>query len=365
MKKKLLIINGYEQFGYHTDTYNYCLYLYKDFSITFISPYLGLEKIVNEDINIKYIPQIKNRALRFIFKIIYIIFYTIVINPDIIFLKYFTGCSIIKKLFLNKKFVLDIRTSQVVGTLKEIRSYNNKILKESEVFENITIITDEVRELLKIPEDKCNILPLGGKTLIKLEDDLNLDLDKKISLIYVGTFTRRRIIDTVKAFNKLSEKYNGENLEYKLIGFFENDIDEKKLLEEINKNQFNNIKYLGRVKNEELGKYFLESNIGVAFIPITEYFTNQPATKTYEYLFNGLFVIATSTIENQKVVNNKNGILIDDTEEAFYDALEYLYNNKVSFSRREIINTINNNSWENISLELGKYFNNILENNKR
>lgn len=249
--------------------------------------------------------------------------------------------------------------------MKEIRSYNNKILKESEVFENITIITDEVRKLLKIPEDKCNILPLGGKTLIKLEDDLNLDLDKKISLIYVGTFTRRRIIDTVKAFNKLSEKYNGENLEYKLIGFFENDIDEKMLLEEINKNQFNNIKYLGRVKNEELGKYFLESNIGVAFIPITEYFTNQPATKTYEYLFNGLFVIATSTIENQKVVNNKNGILIDDTEEAFYDALEYLYNNKVSFSRREIINTINNNSWENISLELGKYFNNILENNKR
>ena len=78
-----------------------------------------------------------------------------------------------------------------------------------------------------------------------------------------------------------------------------------------------------------------------------------------------MFVIATSTIENQKVVNNKNGILIDDTEEAFYDALEYLYNNKVSFSRREIINTINNNSWENISLELGKYFNNILENNKR
>lgn len=41
---------------------------------------------------------------------------------------------------------------------------------------------------------------------------------------------------------------------------------------------------------------------------MTEYYDSQPPTKTFEYALSGLYVLATKTRENEKVITNDNGV---------------------------------------------------------
>jgi len=91
-------------------------------------------------------------------------------------------------------------------------------------------------------------------------------------------------------------------------------------------------------------------NVGVSYVPITPYFDVQPPTKTFEYLLAGMPVIATRTKENEKVINEYNGVLIDDTPEDFRNGLALLYErisaNKFTSSR--IIESSESYTWERI-----------------
>lgn len=361
MKKNIVIISGYEQFGYHTDTYNYCMYLKDKYNITFVSADCNLPRINLEGIAVKYIKYSKMRAIRGINKILYPLIISLLKNVDLIFITHFEGCALLKLLLPNKKMILDIRTTEISRDVTRRQRLNEKLKKDIMKFEHITVISEGVRDMLGIPKEKSYILPLGAKTLINSNFDLNIFEHGKLSLLYVGTFRDRRIEDTIKAFNRLSEKYEARNLEYKLIGFFDTEEQKEKINRLINENKFRNIEFIGRVPNEKLGKYFIESNIGVSYIPITEYFNYQPPTKTYEYLFNGLYTIATNTVENAKIINHENGIIIEDTEESFYNALEKLYNQYSNIKRSDIIKTVEDYNWKNICDNLGDYMDSILE----
>lgn len=360
MKKNIVIISGYEQFGYHTDTYNYCMYLKEKFNITFISVDCKLPRILVEGIDVLYIRHSNIRLIRGINKIVYPLVYTIIKKADLVFITHFEGCGYIKSILKNKKMILDIRTTEISSDTNRRYRLNSKLSKDINKFEYISVISHGIKEMLNIPNEKSYILPLGAKTLVQCKKDINIFNDGKLSMIYVGTFKERRIEDTIIAFNKLSEKYRGKNLEYTLIGFFDSLEQEKKIKKLISKNKFGNINFIGRIHNEELGKYFEKMNVGLSYVPITEYFNYQPPTKTYEYLFNGLYTIATNTYENQKIITKNNGILIEDSTESLYEALEYLYNNQKSITRSEIIKSIDKYSWENISYGLEQYINSII-----
>lgn len=363
MKRKIAIVSGYEQFGYHTDTYNYCLYLKKNFDIVFISPDCNLPQIDLEGVKVKYLPHSNIRILRGIYKLLFQLIYIYIYRCELVFITYFEKCKLLKKLLIGKKCILDIRTTEISSNENKRKSFNDKLKKEINEFDNITVISEGVRDLLEISKNKSYILPLGAKTLINQYDTQKLLEVGKLSLLYVGTFKERRIEDTIEAFKKFSNEVNGKNLEYNLIGFFENKEQEEYILNLIKEN--NNIRFLGRIPNEELGEYFNKSNIGVSYIPVTNYFNYQPPTKTYEYLFNGMYTIATDTIENIKLINNGvNGILIKDNKESFYQALKSIYFNRPNIKRSEIINTVEQYSWEKICLELKYYLNNIINENK-
>lgn len=358
--KKILIISAYEQFGYHTDTYNYCIYLKNKFDITFMCLDRNLPKVHLEGIDVKYIKKSNSKIIRLMRRIYHTISYLMFNSVDLVFIMNYSGCRLLKKIFKNKKMILDIRTTEINKDSTTRYKSNKKIIENIKEFDYITVISEGVREYLNIPKEKSYILPLGGKTLITNGLEENIFENKKLSLIYVGTFVERRIEDTIIAFNKISDKYKGKNLEYNLIGFFENKEEEEKIIRLINNNNYNNINFIGRVKNEELGKYFMKSNIGISYIPITEYFDNQPPTKTYEYLFNGLFTIATDTKENRKIINKTNGILIDDTSDSFYNALDAIYCSVNNISRNEIIKSVECYSWEKICNGLANYINSII-----
>ena len=108
------------------------------------------------------------------------------------------------------------------------------------------------------------------------------------------------------------------------------------------------MKYVGRKEYNELQPFFETHNIGVSYIPITEYFQYQPPTKTYEYIRNGLVCIATNTFENQKVINRSNGVLINEGKQSFCEGLEHIYQNFDEYNSKNISKAAAKYSWDNI-----------------
>ncbi len=147
---------------------------------------------------------------------------------------------------------------------------------------------------------------------------------------------------------------------YTIIAFGNEDevMDIRNLINKLNLND--KISFLGEIRPPILYKYFDSSNIGVSFIPITKYFNCQPATKTYEYLINGMPVIATNTHENKKIINENNGVLINDDVNSFAEGLYILYKNRKQYSFNNITYLSSNYSWENI---LKKYLDPIINSN--
>ncbi len=342
MKKKIVIINS-TQYGYLSDLYFFVENSYNEFDIIFICFDQGYKK---KDINSKasihyFLPTTKNSILKLNqfnkFSLNLINKY----KPDFIFVEYYFFCSIIKIISNKIPFLLDIRTSFIYKN-KLKRIIYNKILKiESLFYENISIISEGVGFLLKIK--KFKVFPLGSPKFDLVEKKFN-----QLNLLYVGTFYNREIEKTILGVKIFVNKYPNIKINYKIIGYgSKNEID--LLLYTIKNNDLSeHVEFIGEVRYPELKEYFVNSNIGVSYIPINEYFNYQPPTKTYEYLLSGNAVIATKTAENAKIINLTNGILISDNEYDFAYGLEYLENNLINFNSKEIQKKAYKYSWENI-----------------
>ncbi len=168
----------------------------------------------------------------------------------------------------------------------------------------------------------------GTNPLSKEEKSFN-----DLRLLYIGTLTNRRIHETIEGL-ALFLKVNNYNkpITYDIIGRGSKD-DEKLLLETTKKYNLESIvKIHGFLPNGDLEKYFSLCNIGVAYIPITEYYTDVVATKLDEYIVSGLVSIATGTNENKKVITQNNGIIIEDNPESFAEGLQIIALNLNAYS---------------------------------
>ncbi|MDJ8959096.1 glycosyltransferase [Clostridium perfringens] len=337
--KKILIITS-TQYGYHTDYYNYTKYLKENFYIEYLC-YNNNYKIINDDINVTYINWDNNffkRKFLFFKKVRQVIKEK---NIDLVMFEYFMMSSFLKLLNSKVDYIFDVRTA-CVRKKKIIRIVKDKILKlESLFFDNITVISDEIAKKLNIK--KYKVLPLGADKFV----EKNFINNKSLDLLYVGAIDGRNIDITVKGFNEFSQK-NKVKCSYTIIGYSNNDSDMKKLLDSLNESNNNNIKYLGRKMHSELGEYFKKCNIGISYIPTTEYYNFQPPTKTYEYLQNGLITLATDTVANRKIINIKNGVLVEDSKESFLEGLDYIYKYLDLYSLEDIYKSVESNSWYNI-----------------
>ena len=88
---------------------------------------------------------------------------------------------------------------------------------------------------------------------------------------------------------------------------------------------------------------------------MTDFFDVQPVTKTFEHLVSGMPVIATATSENRLVVNEENGVLIDDTATGFYEGLKQLAAQKGSFDSEKIMRDSEKYQWRSIVAAMQEY----------
>ncbi len=342
LKKKLLIITR-DQFGYHIDTYYYCKYAKDYFSMTHIGFDTGKQKIEIEGINCKYVLRKGNIIMRYL-RFLLALLKECRKEYDVIFIKYFIGCSLLKLFNRRKIFVFDVRTGSVTKAFF-MRKLSDFICRfESCFFSYITVISKSLAKKLRLPEKKVHILPLGAKPI-----DVSLKRNNSLKLLYVGTLNGRRIEDTIEGYARFYEEFGGfVDTIYYIIGDGHNGELEKLRTLVKQKGLDQVIHLLGYIHQSKLEKYFHQCNVGISYIPINDIYDCQPPTKTYEYLLAGMPVLATKTSENAMVINSSNGILICDTADSFYEGLKKTMSTIKCYDPIEIKNNALLYSWKNI-----------------
>jgi glycosyltransferase involved in cell wall biosynthesis len=355
--KKLLIINR-EQFGYNASGYYYSKYLKDDLYVTYMCFDETKERIHIDGVNVKYVSRegLKlRRGYRFLKNLIAEIKHY---KYDIVLIRYFQLCSLLKFFNPSKKFILDIRTGSVARSKKKRFIQDIMMKLESLIFDYITIISLSLVQKLKINKDKVHLLPVGADILSSKDKDF-----KEIKLLYIGTLSNRNIDQTIIGFKKFYEKFDSETkTSYKIIGYGSIE-EENKILKTIRENNLEmTVEFLGRIPHNKLKPYFDESNVGISYVPITDYYQCQPPSKTFEYVLSGLVCIATATSENKKFIDEENGVLCKDNPEDFYKALIKIFSQRNHFNSKKIRESLVDYQWENIvKKNLKKYIEDIIE----
>jgi glycosyltransferase involved in cell wall biosynthesis len=354
-KKKVLIIDD-KQFGYLNRTYYLNKYFKKYYNIFNLCHDLEKSKIKLDGVKVEYVPFKGNKIfkkIRFINRAIS----EIKNHYDLIFVNYFIGCSLLKIFSPYKNIVLDIDTGYISEKKILLSLFNMILFFESLFFKKITIISEGLRELLKINKNKVHIFPVGSDIV-----SVNKKKFDVLRILYVGVLGKKRKLEnTILGLKKFYREYNNKlSIKYTIIGSGPSQSD---LIELVKKNKLNNvINIIGYVPHEDLKKYFDTHNIGISYVPILKCYNFQPPTKTFELLAAGMPVIATNTFENRRLINKKNGVLIADTAEGIYHGLKKIikYNGYDSYSIRQSIEEYTWNHIMNQNLKI--YFRDVIHN---
>ncbi len=347
--KKLLIISKV-QFGYHTDIFKWCEYLRDEYETEVIT-FEGKPKIELKGVKNHYVSNIGARSIRGLRYILTCLWH-ILFFKGIIVVCYFQECRILKWCFPWKKMLLDIRTLDVTND-KETRIAEDAIIKKStEIFDYVTIISEGLRKKLNLPKNKSAILPLGAdiaSTTIKSFNHLRL--------LYIGTLYNRDVHKTIEGLRIAIEKEPDMDIHYDIIGEgVGNELEElNRLVHESRLDK--HVTLHGYIQHEKLKPFLDNCNIGVSFVPMTEYYEHQPATKSFEYILSGLYTIATGTYCNKEIITTKNGVIIEDTPESFAESIIDIFHRKKDINGSEISKTLLDYKWENV---VNKQMKNIL-----
>lgn len=340
MKPKLLIIDKC-QFGYLTDSYKWCEYLREEYDIKVLCINSHLTKMSLPGVNIKYVNFNYPFLIRsFLFTFISLL--TVLTFKGKIFVVYYPTCSILKKLLPWKKIHVDVRTLSVKKDLKTRESNDKLLINDCSHFDSISAISKGVADKMKIPNIK--ILPLGSDII----STKSKNYTDHINLLYVGTLSNRNIEQTISGLKLFIDKYPNVLIQYDIIG--DGFRDELQIIKNTTEKLHleNIVKIHGRIPYNNLKEYFDNSNIGISYVPITDYYQNQPPTKTYEYILSGLFCIGTATNSNKELITTDNGILIQDDPESFCKGLELFLKKRSLISENIIRRSLSQYTWENI-----------------
>jgi glycosyltransferase involved in cell wall biosynthesis len=340
MKKKILIVCA-SQFGYLIDTFEYCKKLKDDYDVTYVCIDQGLPILEVEGVSVHYHKSAGRKGVKWIG---FVIFACGFVQPqDIIIIKYFRLCSLIKMYVKDSvKVVLDIRTGAISPSFITRFIFDNTLKLESVFFKDITVVSKSLADQLNLK--RAIVIPLGAP---KLEVD-NKSFSN-MNLLYVGTLSNRRIIDTVLGLKEFILQKNSDLIvTYDIVGDgYGNEVQElKSLVVELKLEGVVNVH--GRIPYDQLLPFFQRSNVGVAYIPLVSYYDVQPVTKTLEYISCGMAVIGTDTLEQRNVIKNSNGILCKDNYRSFSNGLIELNSKFDMYESEGIKGSVSIPSWNDV-----------------
>lgn len=355
-KPELLILNR-TQFGCHVGTYCFSKFAAKHLRITYVGFDTGRPKLHLDGVEVKYVAY-RGRRFRRYLRLLVAFAREVRKCQGAIFIEYFPGCTVLRCLGPGPQMILDIRTGSICRNVYA-RWCENQIMQwESRRFRNISIVSHSLAERLHLPSERTHILPLGAEHMpakAKRRD--------RLDLLYVGTLDGRRIEDTVVGFERFLRDYGAAiALTYTIVGDGHNgELERLRRMVQL-KGLDDVVRLPGYVHRTRLESTFERCNVGVSYVPICDMYDCQPVTKTFEYIFAGMPVIATATSENTKVVNRINGVLIRDTPEGFYGGLKEVYARRHEFDSDKVRHCCPDASWDRIvNLNLVPYIQRICQ----
>lgn len=341
MKQNLLIIDV-NPFGALTDSVKWVEYLKSEWNITMIC-FAAKDggKTNVEGFKLIQLRNFKRRQIKALCFLFYTIVYLIFYKGKIV-VEYFPTCEIYKRLFPWKRMLVDVRTLSVSNDESVRKVHNARLVKTCAYYDKLTAISEGVAKQMCLPN--ISVLPLGSDVI----SSINKTFTDAIRLIYVGTFTNRQIERTIEGVVVFHTEHPEVPINYRIIGYGTNDEEclFRKIIEKNDATDY--IEVVGKVSHEKLKPYFDKSNVGMSFVPITDYYNDQPPTKTYEYCLSGIYCIATATTINKSIINSHNGVLIDDTVQAVKNGMEHFWTNREKFSSTEIRKSLQECTWKNI-----------------
>lgn len=343
MKNKVLIIDV-NPFGALTDTVKWAEYLKEEWNVTVLC-YAAKDgrKAKADGIKLIQLKNFKKRQIKAMYFILYSIIYLLFYNGKIV-VEFFPMCEIYKKIFPKKRMLLDIRTLSVSSDENTRKALNLKIRNACQYYDKVTAISEGVVRQIGVPG--IEVLPLGSDVISPSKKKFN----DSIRLIYVGTFTNRNIEKTIEGVISYHKANHEVPINYQVIGYGNNG-EENMFQHIIEKNNANDyVHIVGKVPHAKLKTYFDNSNVGFSFVPITDYYNDQPPTKTYEYCLSGIYCIGTATSINKQLLNDNNGILIADSSEGVKIGLEVFWENRNKLDSKRIKKTLELYTWRNIVL---------------
>lgn len=338
---KILIVAPY-QFGELSDCYYWAKYSslagYKVTYIGYKYKHRQLKERTLDGVNIVRVPHSSNRKILGLSYFLTIIFTIFFYNIDNVVLCRFPHCEIIPKIFRKRNIILDVRTLSV-NPNEVIRNREDEQLRcIKSKFKKCSAISPGVGDSIGKPYE---LLPLGAESLSFTQKKfLNL------KLFYIGGFTGRNLHVFLEGLGLLKQKY-GLDFQFDLVGGGSPEV-EKNLRDIVQREGLTKVCFHGYLNHEEASKFFDECNVGVCFVPVTNYYQNQPATKLYEYLLSGMVAISTDTKANIESMNSRNGMLIHDTKEDVCEGLYALYMNRSQYNSIDIVSDAQKYHWKNI-----------------
>jgi len=273
---------------------------------------------------------------------------------DLYYVKNFPLCFILPLFFPKRKLILQLATPSVKDR-KFVRILENIFLIKLNTlfYKSIIVGTEHMVSRFNLPDSKTYKSSYGFDQL----STVNKKFDH-ISLLYIGTLNNRELEKTIYGFSKFYQEYCEKiKIKYDIIGSG-NEKFVGRVIRAIQDTGLNDvIKYHGWMDDEQVIPFFDCCNLGVTFVPITDFYDIALVTKNFEYILSGIPVIATNTTKNKQYVNSDNGILVDDNESAFYDGLVRFYDVRNEFDSANIRETCSFFAWE----KAGKRFQVILE----
>jgi glycosyltransferase involved in cell wall biosynthesis len=353
---KILLVTT-NQFGYLVDYHRYYTYLKKkNYDVKYVCYDYRKEKIEPDNPDIIYVKRTGNKLGKYSLFMRTIVEVEKKHNFDRIMIHVFPLVSLLSLFIDRKKVYLDIRTVSIHRKQYKRNFFDFLIKVASKVYTNTSSITDVAAKQIGIRNYK--LLPLGGayfgnqhSTTPGHEKYKHIFDSGDFIFIYVGTLHKRRIIECVQGFHAYLMKHSGTKARFVIIGTsFENELNE--INSYISKHKLQDrVHTLGYIPQTRLSYFFNHSNCGISFMPLTMPFPLQPNTKTYEYLVNGIPVIATATLDNIQLVENSAvpcGVIIKDDPDGIEWAVGKILENRHLYDKQRIATEFKRFEWDNL-----------------
>lgn len=325
-KSKLLIVEQ-EQFGGLTDCVKWCQYLCDSYDVT----HIGLRRTYHTPdlpVHVVRVSTSGPRALRGL-RLLATAYMRMLRHRGPVIVVYFPHCIWLKRLMPWRRMHLDVRTMCVFADPAARAAYDAGIRAAAQAFDTVTAISPGVADAVRRAD--VSLLPLGADVI----SDSPKNYAGGMRLLYVGSLYDRHIDDTLRGLAMFRSKNPDADIHYTIVGDGPGTekADLEALASELGLTDV--VTMAGRVPYKDLGPYFAAANIGVSYVPMVDYYQNQPPTKTYEYLLSGLYTMATATTANCAIFGDASGsalhgadiasvgggVLHRDTPQAFAAAL--------------------------------------------